>query len=199
MTQPHKAELVVIKVGGSLLATKEGLLKLKQWLNSPEAKALAKSRILIVGGGPIVDGLRTIDQANSLSKTISHWAAINLLETTAALASSELSEFCLSDNFDSLKELSKEQDLIFAPSRFLREQESQLPGLKLSVGWDITSDSIAARVAEILVAPLVLLKSVPPDQFATGDWTTAASLGYVDREFPRYAAKIPWVQTFCPL
>ena len=47
--------------------------------------------------------------------------------------------------------------------------------------WNVTSDSVAARLAEILDADLVLLKSMAPPSNSIRDW---ASAGYVDPFFP---------------
>jgi hypothetical protein len=57
----------------------------------------------------------------------------------------------------------------------------------------VTSDSIAARVAEVLrAAELVLLKSALPDAART--WIQAAETGYVDAWFPRMAARLDSVR-----
>ncbi|MCA9240540.1 MAG: hypothetical protein KDA37_10085, partial [Planctomycetales bacterium] len=52
-------------------------------------------------------------------------------------------------------------------------------------GWQVTSDSIAARVAEVLDAELVLLKAAPPPDGRRQDLDWLADAGYVDRWFPR--------------
>jgi aspartokinase-like uncharacterized kinase len=55
---------------------------------------------------------------------------------------------------------------------------------RLPQTWAVTSDAIAARVAEQLGATrLVLLKSVPVP--ADVDWRAAARLGLVDATFPQ--------------
>ena len=47
-----------------------------------------------------------------------------------------------------------------AVESFLRREEPVLPGVRLPIGWHVTSDSIAARLAEVCQAQeLVLLKS----------------------------------------
>jgi hypothetical protein len=78
------------------------------------------------------------------------------------------------------------------PSRFLQQVEPWAAGTRLEVGWHVTSDSIAARVAECLAATrLTLLKSAAwPADVRPGDWVAAAAAGYVDEQFGRWAAAI---------
>ena len=72
---------------------------------------------------------------------------------------------------------------------FLREDESR-PGA-LPHSWDVTSDSIAARVAVMLGAErLVLLKSV--DVPSGTSWEEALARGWVDAHFPRVVASAPF-------
>ncbi|HEY8503548.1 MAG TPA: hypothetical protein VIL46_03125, partial [Gemmataceae bacterium] len=60
------------------------------------------------------------------------------------------------------------------------------PG-RLERSWDVTSDSIAARAAEVSGAGrLVLLKSVAMEPFA--GWEDASARGWVDAAFPRVLA-----------
>lgn len=67
---------------------------------------------------------------------------------------------------------------VFSPVRFLREDEQHQSGVVLPHGWCVTSDSIAARIAEVLGADeLVLLKSAAPPVGGLRD------PGYVDQHF----------------
>ena len=80
---------------------------------------------------------------------------------------------------------------ILAPRRLLIDDERTAAD-PLPRTWENTTDSIAARIAEILRADrLVLLKSTgaPPGLTTQG----AAELGVVDRVFPRAARAIPEV------
>jgi 5-(aminomethyl)-3-furanmethanol phosphate kinase len=57
----------------------------------------------------------------------------------------------------------------------------------LPVSWDVTSDSIAARIAGLLgCRELVLLKSCLPGPDVTS-LDRASETQYVDRTFPRFA------------
>jgi aspartokinase-like uncharacterized kinase len=82
----------------------------------------------------------------------------------------------------------------------LASAESELPGCRLPRSWQATSDSIAARVAEVLSADLVLLKSAGPPReiFPEGDrakvFANLAAAGYVDQHFPRAAAAVRAVE-----
>jgi 5-(aminomethyl)-3-furanmethanol phosphate kinase len=68
---------------------------------------------------------------------------------------------------------------------FVREVEPMLPGTVLEVGWHVTSDSIAARLAICLGdARLRLLKSRPPTAAEAVDWACAARGRLVDAFFP---------------
>jgi hypothetical protein len=83
---------------------------------------------------------------------------------------------------------------------FLRQREPALPGCRLPCDWSATSDSIAARVAEVVKADeLALLKSVgyPP---ATS-LQSAADLGLVDGHFPTAVVgvnQLRWVNLRAP-
>jgi hypothetical protein len=66
---------------------------------------------------------------------------------------------------------------------------------RLAHTWNVTSDSIAARLAQVVGGSLTLLKSVelPPDL----SWGEAAQRGLVDAEFPSVVAdaklSVDWV------
>src|SRR5690606_36465102 len=97
---------------------------------------------------------------NPLSNEASHFAAIELMDVTGRLVSGWLPDAHVTDDFARLAAPGSVATLsIFLPHRFLRLQEPTMPGRPLPVGWSVTSDSIAARIAALLSAELVLLKS----------------------------------------
>jgi hypothetical protein len=81
---------------------------------------------------------------------------------------------------------------ILEPESFLRDEESKIGANPLPHTWDVTSDSIAARLAVTLEArELVLLKSRLPDG---ADIDQATRSGYVDAYFSRAVLGMPAVR-----
>jgi aspartokinase-like uncharacterized kinase len=80
---------------------------------------------------------------------------------------------------------------ILDPLPYLLAAEAATKFTPLPHSWDVTSDSIAARVAAELQAELVLLKSTPPP---SDDLPAAAASGYVDPYFPTAAAGLQSVR-----
>jgi hypothetical protein len=83
--------------------------------------------------------------------------------------------------------------VIFDVRQFMADEEPSVPGTRLHASWDVTSDSIAARVAEVRgAAELVLLKStLRSDLSSLTEWANA---GLVDAFFPQAAVKLPRVR-----
>jgi aspartokinase-like uncharacterized kinase len=178
----------VVKLGGSLLSDGAWIACFRQWLGLQPPMA----SVLIVGGGAVADVIREWSREYRLFEEVAHWLAIDAMSITARLAAGLLPE---ANWTDSGQDLSRNKDCadltIFDPRRWLHDDEPSAEGERLSVGWDTTSDSIAARVAQVMnCSELVLLKSCRPlEQCASlGD---LASQGYVDANFPRHAAEVP--------
>lgn len=208
MTRPQR----VIKLGGSLLEFDQLVPHLRHWL----AAQPPMDNVILVGGGRLADAIRDAYSLHALSEEAAHWLCIRILNVTAELLARLMPEAVLINEIDVLLEQSDgEVPRIFEPERFLRDEASwwekirsgktsRLPAdsvglrcaakasadpvpLPLPHSWDVTSDSIAARLAVFLQADeLVLLKSsVPMHSITLPD---AADTGYVDRYFPLAAA-----------
>jgi aspartokinase-like uncharacterized kinase len=186
----------VIKLGGSLLDF-EGLVpRLRKWLAAQPPMPTA----MLVGGGRMADAIRDAYAMHSLGEEAAHWLCIRLLGVTAELVARLLPEATFLRDFDGLLvERDATRPVVFDPERFLREEaslaERSCAGkiAPLPHSWDVTSDSIAARLAAFLRAgELVLLKSRLPDHADTLEH--AADAGYVDRYFPTAAAGLPRVR-----
>jgi aspartokinase-like uncharacterized kinase len=174
----------VIKLGGSLLEWPELSVRLRRWLavQSPAVN------VLIVGGGPIVEGLRTIDRVQQLSASASHWLAIRAMGLSARVLADLLSDAPVVDSLAAIDLNGGSTLQIFEVEPLLRAEQGSASALPES--WDVTSDSIAAHVAnQLAAAELVLLKSAPAPEPPTAE--SLARHGYVDAYFPKVARNLP--------
>ncbi len=183
-------DIRVIKIGGSLLEQSELPTRFRRWLS----RQPAARNVLIVGGGKLVDAVRELDRTFKLDATTTHWAAVDCMSITVRLIADLLPEAELAAEWSGLRRRLLHMlanghagMLAFDVVGFLKQIEGSLPGAVLSHGWQVTSDSIAARLAVALAAgELVLLKSSLP----RGQHPTPAELsesGYVDEFFPTVA------------
>lgn len=185
-------EIVIVKVGGSLLERPDLLSALGAWLSRLDSRS---HQVLIVGGGPAVDGLRRLDDILALEDHDTHWHAIRLMEHAGRAVGARAPWPTFDDWNQLLQRSGRPGTTQFLPESFLRRVEPQLSGTRLPVGWQVTSDSIAARIAVCLGARrLVLLKSRPATLPEQRDWGLAARQGLVDEFFPHLATEIPQVE-----
>jgi aspartokinase-like uncharacterized kinase len=172
----------IVKLGGSLLDLSDLVPRLRRWWESQTPMATA----IIVGGGKLVDEVRDAFARHELNEEAAHWKSIERMGLNASLFAQRMPEAMLVHHWEQLRSADA-RPRIFDVEHFLRVQEPQEPGVKLPYSWDATSDSIAARVAQVLAAAeLVLLKSCPAPPGAPLE--ELSSIGYVDRHFPQAAA-----------
>lgn len=195
----------VIKIGGSLLTQPNAMEAVHAWLQAEQLATPDLARVLLVGGGAVVEGLRAIDAANPLPTSASHWAAIEMMDTLGRASAIWLPEAAVIEEWAKLRcEIQAPGLFLFLPHGFLRfGGEANAPGTRLPVGWQVTSDSIAARIAELLDARLTLLKSAPlPENLekfpAAHDWLALGAAGWVDGFFGELAANLREIRLICP-
>ena len=179
--------LRIIKLGGSLLNRPEWPASLTRWL-----KVQPKMRnILVVGGGLAADAVRAFDKAHVLDPLASHRAAVEALGLSLRMAAIVLSQAHIITAIDATKgNISPESLEIFDVRPFMQREENRVDANRLPHDWSATSDSIAARVAQVYKANrLVLLKSALP--VCCNDWASAAGSGIVDSHFPQAVQEIP--------
>jgi aspartokinase-like uncharacterized kinase len=179
----------IIKVGGSLFDMPKLPDRLRAWLAlQPDAH-----NVLVPGGGPLVEQVRTWNAAEAIDDAAAHWMCVDLLTVTAHLLHARLPEIPLVENHCLLEErVGKPGATIFAPGAWMRHSEPALPGACLPRNWDTTSDSIAGRLAVALRADeFVLLKSVLPRREATKDLDALADAGYIDPVLAKLAPELP--------
>ncbi|MFM9059717.1 MAG: hypothetical protein ACKOSQ_11450 [Planctomycetaceae bacterium] len=169
---------LIVKIGGSLLGR-------TGWADAVRAlvASLPAPRVLVVGGGAIVDGLRTIDAAEPQPPDVVHRLAIDCMAITARLVAASLGAPIVAEPAGAAATAVLDAPVWLAHvDRFAR----------LPVGWHVTSDSIAALVAAELGATLLLVKSVAPPHDDIG---RLAATGWVDAWFPTAArglAHVAW-------
>ena len=173
----------VIKVGGSLLTWDALPQKLTGWLSEhPPAP-----NIMIAGGGPWADLLRDAAKRFDLSEPSAHAMCVQAMSVTATLLADLLGCEC-ERSFDGLSQRVGNGVLVFDSQTWLLDGEAQ----NLPKNWDVTSDSIAARLAMDLQADeLVLLKSCDPD---SQDPASLVASEYVDKFFSKIASELPAIR-----
>lgn len=170
---------LVVKLGGSLLTTGDWPGTVATLLAS-----LPSPRLLVTGGGPLVDGLRSIDRARPLPPELVHHLAIECMGHTARMVATALDVPLTAE----AGVAGASTAVLDCPAWLARDGRLD----RLPVGWHVTSDSIAAVVAAEHDVSLLLVKSVPPPH---DDIERLAACGWVDEWFrsaSRPLAAIGW-------
>ena len=179
--------LRIMKLGGSLLNRPEWPASLTRWLEVQPAMR----NILLVGGGLAADAVRSFDKAHLLDPLASHRAAVEALGLSLHMAAAVLPQTHIITSLDALEgNFSSHRLELFDVRPFMQREEKRVDANRLPHDWSATSDSIAARVAQVYEANrLVLLKSALPVD--CNDWESAAESGLVDSYFPQAVQGIP--------
>jgi hypothetical protein len=141
--------VVIIKVGGSLAEDPASLITLCQ-----ELEALVKSyRMLVVpGGGKFADVVREFYRNFDLADTVAHKMAILGMDQFGLFLSSITPNSQTTYVLEEARRLSSAGILpIILPSRLMFQKDP------LEHSWDVTSDSIAAYIAGLLLAEKLIL------------------------------------------
>lgn len=173
----------VIKLGGSLLRRAD-------WprLVSTLLVADAPASLLVVGGGPLVDGLRAIDAAAPRPIPLMHGLAIDAMRLTARLVADAV-------GLPIVTAPRGGHGVLDVPAWLAADGRR---GAALPEGWGVTSDSIAALVAVDHARGLVLAKTVPPPPCPDGLAPLSAA-GWVDEHFPIVAEPLTTIGWCAPL
>jgi aspartokinase-like uncharacterized kinase len=168
----------IVKVGGSLFVRPRLGAELAAYLRAlPEAE-----NWLVVGGGPVADGVRTLDAWQALPAEVSHWAALRSLQVTA-----DVLAYLLRVNAAPPVQLVD----VWTFAQADENRSGHLPH-----SWATTTDSLAARFATVEQAEeLILLKSCGrPEELS---WVEAAIQGIVDPIFPQMVVGQAWAVRWC--
>lgn len=167
---------LVVKVGGSLSET--GRL-------GSALKMLSAAQIPIVivpGGGPFADAVRSLQREMSFDDAVAHRLAMLAMEQMAEWMAAQCPGLKVAQTVDEISDCIMDGQIpVWAPLRMIGHDES------LPAGWSATSDSLAARLAELLDARLILLKSVDAASHLSAE--ELARQGVIDPLFPEIVAR----------
>jgi aspartokinase-like uncharacterized kinase len=178
---------VVIKVGGSLFDWPALPRRLGALLD--ERRLAHQHIVLLPGGGRAADFVRQIDHTFALGDLPAHRLAIRSLDLTAHVLATIVPGLDVIDDPGGLGGVWQQRRIpVLAPYRFLEEIDPDAHE-PLPCSWDLTSDSIAARIAVHLAATELLLLKSAPLPLGTSR-REAAELGLVDSLFPEVSHRL---------
>ena len=136
----------VVKIGGSLFP--DYAIDLADKLKNTES-------LIILGGGEFANLIRKYDEDINFSDETNHWTAIECMDIISKLVNDKVKSTKLAYSIDEANEISdKGFTPIFVVSQFLKTNDP------FECSWDVTSDSIAAYVADIFDAKLLIVTNV---------------------------------------
>lgn len=139
---------VVVKLGGSLINSAPDIVNnLLEYTNS--AKGRNVSILIVPGGGVFADLIRSAGRQYDIGEVASHWMACLAMEQFGYYLIDKTS----ARGVESIDDLRPGVSILL-PYRLLREAD------ELAYSWDVTSDTIAAWVAERVGARLVKVTDV---------------------------------------
>lgn len=151
---------VLIKIGGSLINSKDGILN---ELGRVISQYSAQYPVYIVpGGGPFADQVRQYGEKFRLSDETCHFMALSAMDQYAYFLKEFIPNSTLTDLSGRMFEANcaPTAPQILLCSHFLRE----IPADDLPRSWDVTSDSVAAYLSKRLnVSLLLIIKSTDID------------------------------------
>ncbi|MBY0560532.1 uridylate kinase [Hyphomicrobium sp.] len=167
---------LVIKVGGSLAETGRlgGTLAMLSAAQIPI--------VIVPGGGPFAEAVRSLQREIRFNDVVAHRLAMLAMEQMAEWIVSERFGLKVARSIDEISDCIMDGQIpVWAPLRMIGDDET------ISANWSVTSDSLSVRLAELLGARLILLKSVDvADDLSAED---LARQGVVDGFFPEIVAR----------
>ena len=168
--------ITVVKVGGSLYDCGNLGPCLRRFL-----AALQKPVLVVPGGGPTADAIRLLDSIHQLGDEAAHWLALQSCQLNGRFLATILQPISFTAAV-----VGTHENAVVDLHGFALDDERRPDHLPHR--WDVTSDSLAVRVAAVAGArELVLLKSIDVES----DWIKAVAKGSVDPYFPTARESTP--------
>jgi len=142
----------VLKIGGSLLNYPADLRNLCKTI---ESISMEYDLALVPGGGVFADTVRDVYSNLSIREEVAHDMAVLAMDQYGLLLNSFIKSSRLAQGLENVSECFKDRKTAIIVASNIMSGNSNLPRT-----WDITSDSIAAYVAQRLDANALLLVKV---------------------------------------
>ena len=168
----------VIKLGGSLAQSNV----LLHCLDTIEQSFKGCGGVIVPGGGGFADQVRVAQSVWHFDDKTAHDMALLAMQQMALLFNGLKKEFVIAASVKAIDELVAQQKMvIWSPAI------DELERTDVAASWDVTSDSLAAWLAQTLSASeLVLVKSA--DILPHLDLQALSECGIVDKAFVEFTA-----------
>ena len=169
--------LAVVKVGGSLLAEPVRLRSVLAGL----AEGIEGACIVVPGGGPFADAVRTAQGVEGFDDARAHRLALDAMSRMAALFAILEPRLVVARTLDACRHLLDAGRVPVWDPVMLHTGHPDI-----AESWNVTSDSLALWLAsQVGAEACILVKSIEPPSGANLD--DLATLGVIDAAFPAYA------------
>jgi 5-(aminomethyl)-3-furanmethanol phosphate kinase len=176
MSGEQTASSIVVKLGGSLADDPA----LAHWLHELRRSCCARF-VAVPGGGPFADAVRDAQCRWCFSDDVAHTMALGAMDQFGrVLCAIELGSLPCTTVQQIEQAWARGRLPVWLPGQLMEQDQ------ELARNWDVTSDTIAAWLADLLHAEgLLLVKScdLPSEP---GDPAQLATAGIVDRALPTY-------------
>ena len=170
-----KAPAAVVKLGGSLASGPH----LKSWLEQlVRADVAAQGVVIVPGGGPFADAVRGAQAGLGFSDATAHRLALGAMNQYARIMADLEPRLVLAASAADLGHaMAAGRSAVWLPAS-MADADPTIP-----VSWDVTSDSLAAWLAQRLGAPRLMVVKSAPLPSAPVDIPQLVDAGLVDRAF----------------
>lgn len=147
--------MIIIKLGGSL-AKSGGLI---DCLNTVENKYRGRAAVIVPGGGAFADQVRLAQRRWRFDDNTAHQMALLSMQQMALMFKGLKPHFAIAGTIPAIRNrISRQNTVIWSPDPV------QLERAGIKAGWEVTSDSLSAWLANTLSADeLILVKSATID------------------------------------